>query len=211
MYVAPFAKNCAHWHLNELHQRSWHCWQKLLLSRSEGVARPQHHGIRPREEMPTGLPLSRASFPLSYTTWSTSNLLPQGYVALCRIHFCSSRNFLPLMIMLLTNSRHPSSLPGLLPSVVLDLSSRGAAVGWCYSVLLWYLQSLSWGLELFTIHWCCAVLIVYKFKQLFSSCAGVGKLKISNGREDRCCQTTFLYWQGEQNSFVRGASICGHL
>ena len=50
---------------------------------------------------------------------------------------------LTLMAMLLTSSRHPSSLPGRLPSVVLGSSSRWAAVGWCYSVLLWYWQSLS--------------------------------------------------------------------
>ena len=50
---------------------------------------------------------------------------------------------LTLMAMLLTSSRHPSSLPGRLPSVVQGSSSRWAAVGWCYSVLFWYWQSLS--------------------------------------------------------------------
>ena len=40
----------------------------VVLPFSRVKFRPQHHGIRPREEVPTGLPLRRASVPLSYTT-----------------------------------------------------------------------------------------------------------------------------------------------
>ena len=50
-------------------------------------------------------------------------------------------------------------------------------------------------------------LIVDICNHLSNSCTGVDKLKISNGREDWCWQTPFLYWQGEQKSFVLGAYV----
>ena len=54
-----------------------------------------------------------------------------------RIPFCSGRSFLTLVAMLLTNSRHTSSVPAHLTSVVLGSYSHEAAVGRCYSALPW--------------------------------------------------------------------------
>ena len=65
--------------------------------------------------------------------------------------------------MLLTNSRHPSSVPAHLTSVVLGSSSHEAAVGGVIRLFSGVGSPSPCGLELFTIHWCCAVLLADMF------------------------------------------------
>ena len=77
----------------------------------------------------------------------------------------------------------------------------------CRSSLVLTIFLLEPGHALFNIHWCCAVLIVDMFNQLFSGYAEVDKLMASNGRNNRYCQTTFLYWLGEQKSFLGSAYV----
>ena len=61
MPSAPFARNRERWNPIELHRTSWHCCLELLLSTSQGAARPQHHDIHPWEGLQIGLAHHHAS------------------------------------------------------------------------------------------------------------------------------------------------------
>ena len=64
---------------------------------------------------------------------------------------------------------------------------------------------------MFNMYWCCAVLIVDVFNQLFSGYAGVDKLMVSNSQEKRYCWADDLPLLARRAEVVRLHCICGHL
>ena len=226
MHVAPFASNRGHWHPDELHQMRWYCCLKFLLSNSEVVVLPQHHGIRPWEGMRTGLAHCRASYEqisLSYMT-----LHDQRQIS-CRMDMwmegtsfsgCSygwARRRTPFciltsMAMLLTNWQHPSSLRDRLPSAVLGSSSHGTAVGWCYTVLFW-----CWWIFLLEVM-CCSISICAVLFWLFicSTICSVAVRKLANSwsatvKEISAVLPNHLSLLARRSDSVRRQCTCSYL